>query len=74
MRSGEWSALLMASLTRCSPSPQAVEMIAVPLSFRIVFTSWKSTLMKHSSEIISDMERAALASVSSAFSKALKRL
>ncbi len=73
LSSGDFRAFSIAFVTRFSPSPSPEEMMAVPLSFRVFLTSWKSTLMKHFSEMISEIARAALARVSSAFAKQLNR-
>ena len=70
LSSGEWSAASMALLTRFSPSPKPVDMIATPPSLSTVHTSRKSRLMMPCIVMISAIDLAAIESVLSAISKA----
>ena len=65
LSSGESSAFSMALVTRFSPSPYPVLIMAAPPSRSVVSTSRKSRFMCPSEVIISEMERAAVARVSS---------
>ena len=67
---GECSASSIALVTRFSPSPNPVLMMATPPSLRIVFTSAKSRLTVPRMVIISAMLLAAIDSVSSALPNA----
>ncbi len=71
---GELRASSIALVTRCSPSPYPVEIIAAPPSRKVVSTSLKSRLIFPSQVISSDIERAAVVRVSSALPNALTKL
>ena len=70
LSSGECRASSIALVTRFSPSPNPVLIIATPPSFKIVFTSAKSKLTVPRIVIISAILLAAMESVSSALPKA----
>ena len=70
---GDLMAAWMALVTRCSPLAVPVEMRATPEPRRVVETSAKSRLTWPWRLMMSEMERAAMASVSSAFENALKK-
>ena len=70
LSNGECRASSIAFVTRFSPSPNPVLMIATPPSFRMVFTSAKSRLTVPRMVIISAILLAAMERVSSALPKA----